>query len=373
MKICMIGKFPPIQGGVSARTFWLVKGLVKKDITIHMVTNANCVEREYYIDDRSAALPENVIIHDIQSEIPWHIPDSKLYISGLLEKALEVVDENHIDIIESNFLVPYGIVGFMLSGMTNIPHVVRHGGSDIEKFLKVGVFSRTLKDTIRKAAVIISDDRNRKIFDNINPNVHAIPRYVPDEKNFKPGIHPHKLPVFAYIGKINHFWKHKSLDKIVEIFSGIKNKYVLRFVGQGKGFKEFSKYINKIALKTYLFENFIHPVNMPDLLSQTDFLIRFEANDPVKDISNIVSEALLAGTAIITDRYMDIDEYTKYIRITSKKQVVRIDLKDLKNSQEKINSLIDNWQGPKRYNPEVVYGYDRYIEDNFRIYAGILA
>ncbi len=373
MKICMIGKFPPIQGGVAARTFWLVKGLAEQDVTIHVVSNANCVEQEYFINDQGPQLPGNVIIHDIKPEIPWHIPYSNLYIPRLLEKALEVIEENHIDIIETNFLVPYGIVGHIVSGMTNIPHIIRHGGSDIAKFLKGGVFGRTLKETIRKAAVIISDNKSRKTFEDINPSVHAVPRYIPDERVFKPGLYPHELPVFAYIGKINYYWKHKSLDKIVEIFSGIKNHFVLNFIGQGNGFREFSEYINRQALKTHHFEKFVHPAHMAALFNRVDFLLSFEENNPIKDFSNIVSEALWAGVKIISDQVMDFSEYAKYAHFIPENHVVRIDLKNIKKSRLKINELIDEWHGPKRCNPKIVYGYNRYIEDNFRIYKDFLA
>jgi hypothetical protein len=36
----MIGKFPPIQGGVSMRTFWTAHGLAALGHEVHVVTNA---------------------------------------------------------------------------------------------------------------------------------------------------------------------------------------------------------------------------------------------------------------------------------------------------------------------------------------------
>ena len=40
MRICIIGKFPPIQGGVSMRTYWRAHGLAALGHEIHVVTNA---------------------------------------------------------------------------------------------------------------------------------------------------------------------------------------------------------------------------------------------------------------------------------------------------------------------------------------------
>src|SRR6516225_9308974 len=40
MKICIIGKFPPIQGGVSVRTYWSAHDLAARGHEVHVVTNA---------------------------------------------------------------------------------------------------------------------------------------------------------------------------------------------------------------------------------------------------------------------------------------------------------------------------------------------
>jgi len=43
MKICLIGKYPPIQGGVSTRNFAFAHSLAQQGHTIHVVTNAKDV------------------------------------------------------------------------------------------------------------------------------------------------------------------------------------------------------------------------------------------------------------------------------------------------------------------------------------------
>jgi hypothetical protein len=40
MRICIISKFPPIQGGVSMRTYWSAHGLAALGHEVHVVTNA---------------------------------------------------------------------------------------------------------------------------------------------------------------------------------------------------------------------------------------------------------------------------------------------------------------------------------------------
>jgi len=368
MNICMISKFPPIQGGISAKTFWLAKGLAESGTTVHVVTNANFVEEDYYIDDQSPELSPDLRVHNVKPDIPWHIPYSELYVPRLLDKAMEVVDENQIDIIDANYLIPYGIVGYLLSNITGLPYVLRHGGSDIAKFLEQGIFSHLLTDVTRKAAAIITDDKNRTILETINSNVHVLPRYIPDERYFKPAMNSHDIPTFAYIGKTNYYWKHKSLDKIVEIFSGVKNPYALHFVGQGKGFTEFAKFVSEHDLKTHEFKKFIHPVHMPSLLGNIDYLLYFEKDNPIKDFSNILCEALWSGLTIITDQTMDISEYAQYTQGVPANQIIRLNLEDINVTQKEITALINQWSGPARFNVGIDYGYDRYIEKTLRIY-----
>jgi len=40
LRICIIGKYPPIQGGVSMRTYWTAHGLAARGHEVHVVTNA---------------------------------------------------------------------------------------------------------------------------------------------------------------------------------------------------------------------------------------------------------------------------------------------------------------------------------------------
>lgn len=368
MKICIISKYPPIQGGISSHIFWLSKGLAEKGVEVHVVTNANCVEEEYSIEDRPEMNIPNLFVHFVKSDIPWHIPYSELYIARLLDKALEIIEKHQIDIIDTNYLIPYGMVGYLVSKMTGLPYIIRHGGSDLAKFFNEGMFKHILKKTIQNAAVVLTDEKNKELFNELNPNFHVHPRYIPDERYFKPSFASHELPRFAYIGKVNHYWKYKSLDKIVNIFSGIKEKHELLFISQGKGIKDFSKFIKDQKLNTYEFKNFVHPTNMPDLLKNIDFLLCFTQDNPMRDFSNIISEALWAGIPIVTDITNKVKEYTKYIDITSGDQIINITLDDIETAQGEISTIINNWEGPARYTNEINYDYDKYINANLEIY-----
>ena len=371
MRICLISKFPPIQGGIASKSYWLAQGLAEQGVETHVVTNANCVEKEYFIEDTPPETPPNLIIHFVDPDIPWHIPYSDLYVPRLLDKALQVTRENQIDLIDTGYLIPYGIVGYLLSEITGIPYVLRHGGSDIEKFLLESVFNDLLKKVIQKAAAIITDSHNRELFQSFNSSLHMVPRYIPDERSFKPSISPHGTPTFAYIGKINHYWRHKSLHRIVDIFSGLKRDYRLIFVGQGKGLEDFSGFVSGHDLAKCEFRQFVHPANMPRLLNEIDFLICFAKDNPIHDFSNVFCEALWSGVTVITDETMDLNIYTEYVKLAAETQIVNLPLDDVGATQSKIIEIIKGWEGPSRYNNKLKYDFNRYLDANLEIYHRI--
>ena len=44
MRVCLIGKYPPIQGGVSMRTYHMAHELAKRGHQVQVITNAREVE-----------------------------------------------------------------------------------------------------------------------------------------------------------------------------------------------------------------------------------------------------------------------------------------------------------------------------------------
>jgi hypothetical protein len=49
--ICIIGKSPPIQGGVSRTTFWWAYALSSQGVDVHLVTNSREVEYQFRISE----------------------------------------------------------------------------------------------------------------------------------------------------------------------------------------------------------------------------------------------------------------------------------------------------------------------------------
>ena len=108
-KIAFLSKYPPIEGGISSKTFWLARGLAQRGHEIHVITHDISAGREYSINGCSEPLGTdlNIQIHRTPS-LPWHIPEDSEYTLSLIDTAIEVLREHKIQVLDSGYLVPYG-------------------------------------------------------------------------------------------------------------------------------------------------------------------------------------------------------------------------------------------------------------------------
>jgi glycosyltransferase involved in cell wall biosynthesis len=140
VRICLIGKFPPIQGGVSMRTYWAAHALAARGHEIHVVTNAKEVRPPFRMHMRAqdwqrceASYGEgSVTVHwtDPVDRSQTYIPMASPFVSKLAGIALRLHAEHPFDVIHSFYLEPYGVAGHLAAQMTGVPHVTRTAGSD---------------------------------------------------------------------------------------------------------------------------------------------------------------------------------------------------------------------------------------------------
>jgi glycosyltransferase involved in cell wall biosynthesis len=140
VRICIIGKYPPIQGGVSMRTYWSAHGLAALGHAVHVVTNAKEAVAPFRMLMRTsdwercaAAYGDgSVTVHwtDPVDRSQSYIPMASPFVSKLAGTVAQVHAERPFDVIYSHYLEPYGVAGFLAAQMTHVPHVTRMAGSD---------------------------------------------------------------------------------------------------------------------------------------------------------------------------------------------------------------------------------------------------
>lgn len=207
LKVCFIGKYPPIQGGVSARGALLVSELSKLDHDVHVVTNASDVVKAYEIwtpgtseqmdlsaDGKGSTVPSSIRVVRQPSSLTRHIPNSSAAVSRLAGAALEVVRANQCDLIFSNYLEPYAVAAHLVANWTGLPHVVKTAGSDRFRLMKHPDMAPAYKAVLRSAACIIGPDHTLSALGiDGAAQAPAIPAIVPAEL-FHDDVEPLCLP-----------------------------------------------------------------------------------------------------------------------------------------------------------------------------------
>jgi glycosyltransferase involved in cell wall biosynthesis len=170
MRICVIGKYPPIQGGVSAQTYWMCRALAENGHDVFVVTNADEVEENYRIrmlgDDwrrLSYRVPGAGTVTARYSRA-WdpvryfYVPNGNPSVTKLTGIATEVVRSNSCDVIFAFYLEPYGIAASIVGQWTGVPVILRHAGSDRYVLMDHPDAGLAYREVLRQAAGVITDE-----------------------------------------------------------------------------------------------------------------------------------------------------------------------------------------------------------------------
>src|SRR3989338_7466171 len=281
MNILIIGKYPPIQGGVSSQTYWLAKGLGEKGHRVYVVSNCWEVEQTFREDlkddDLSLLEPKNVHLFSTTPGFRSAIPYSRSYESRLMSMALDVIQEHDIQIIYSHYLLPYGVAALMAKKLTGIPWAVQHAGSDIGRLIFNSQLKNIFLECFRNADKTIGYANTRqKFIENgisLETLVHirrAIDTSVfhQEAEEFDFSLHgiSGDTPIFTYFGKISAL---KKTNEYLDAASQIKNEnFALVFVTEtGKNKEKLESYAASIGIREKcLFLPFQPPWKIPGIM-----------------------------------------------------------------------------------------------------------
>ena len=166
MRICVIGKFPPIQGGVSMRTYWATHALAMRGHDVQVVTNAKEARPPFRMHMRAQDWKRceasygsgSVTVHwtDPVDGSQSYIPMASPFVSKLAAIALRVHSERPFDVIYSHYMEPYGVAGHLAARMAGVPHVVRMAGSDAGRLWRHPQLEALYDHVLRSAEVVIA-------------------------------------------------------------------------------------------------------------------------------------------------------------------------------------------------------------------------
>jgi glycosyltransferase involved in cell wall biosynthesis len=166
VRICIIGKFPPIQGGVSAQSYWSAHALARCGHDVHVVTNAKEAVAPFRMLMSAQDWKRCAAAHDSGSvTVHWtdpadhsqsYIPMASPFVSKLAAMAARAHSERPFDVIHSYYLEPYGVAGWIAAQMTGVPHVVRTAGSDAGHLWHHPQLEPLYDHVLRSAAAVVA-------------------------------------------------------------------------------------------------------------------------------------------------------------------------------------------------------------------------
>ena len=237
MRVCIVGKYPPIEGGVSTTTYWLARGLASRGHEIHIVTNADEVEDRYRMRldaaDAEMLQPQfdnggSVRVHHVESfdaVAMAHIPEANPYFTRLASLATDIVRRYECAVVLASYLEPYGMAGWFAANRCDRPLLIRHAGSDIDRLARVPDLGLAYKEILRDATAVLTFPRLVRRFASMGvvpSRIAQAPQYLPDSRVFNPhgpaldvgamaicdgagspsNLHGQAVPTFGVYGKI---------------------------------------------------------------------------------------------------------------------------------------------------------------------------
>lgn len=396
MRICLIGKYPPIEGGVSSKVYWLAKALGEMGHEIHIVTNAWEVEKRYREQIKDTDLdeyyqPQNVYVHNTDPFIdPAYIPYANPYTEKIASLAIDVIKEFDLQIIDSWYILPYVVSGFLAKIITNKPQIMRHAGSDMSRlldspFLKslfISLFKKV--DKIATFSVMtktfesfgVSEEKlfyNRNISVNtdiFNPKIEPIDLSIYIEKEINDN-----MPVITYIGKLNIA---KGVYELIEAASMIKEDFLLLFITQNNDLENFQKFIQDKGLEgKSLFWGFMPPWRIPSIIKRSECVVMPERDFPiVQHVPILPREVLATGGCLILSS--ELYQKLKWLGLCDKENLLVVNPKNISEFRIALETVLQKSDYIKtiksnaRELSEKVEHFKEYVDDTIQLYEEVL-
>jgi len=166
VKVCIIGKYPPIQGGVSMRTYWSAHGLAARGHEVHVVTNAKeavspfrmYMRAEDWAQCQATYGAGSVVVHwtDPIDRSQSYIPMASPFVTKLAATAARIHSDAAFDLVYSHYLEPYGVAGHLAAQIMGVPHVVRMAGSDAGRLWHHPQFEALYDHVLKSAEIVVA-------------------------------------------------------------------------------------------------------------------------------------------------------------------------------------------------------------------------
>lgn len=360
MKFCRVTKYPPIQGGVSSGAYWLTKNLGEAGHANLIITNANECEEWFHEDfteeDLKKLEPKNTKLFNItidkKSLAP--VPSFKPYTILLSSMMFDVLERESVDLIESHYLVPYGVSAILYKKLseTKIPVILKPSGSDTQNLLFKPSYRSCLLKTIREFNYIFVNTNKQKLFISENFDVPEEKIFVVgipiDTKSFNPNIAPIDVrtfderinpekPILTFFGKIT---KTKGVLEFINAAKKLEIDYQILFVGDGPFKNDLKIAVNQLGISDKVFYARPQPPwRVPEIINASSIIVVPQYRFPIKvHFSTVLKEAMACEKPVLASNEISGVEHW----IENGKTGFIIDPGNINAFSERIEYLIKN-------------------------------
>lgn len=341
MRICLIGKFPPVEGGVSMRTYWMAHALARRGHDVHVVTNAKEVEPSSCMLMRDEDLIRcgasygsgSVSVHwtDPVDRSQTHIPMASPFVSKLVSLAAEAHREQPFDVVHSFYMEPYGIAAHLVAEIVQRPHVVRMAGSDAGRLWQHPQFAPLYDHVLRSADAVLAagEVARRAVARGIDPSrIFFGGNFTVPEDVFTPvgpvldlaalrraaEADPTSRPLVwgKFTGEYPHFGIYGKIGAAKGSFALLEAMALLKHDGVNAGLvalahgsppieKQFRERATALGLEDHVLQvPFVPHWRVPEFLRGCRAVCCLEQGFPIAFHTPIVArEVLLAGSCLV--------------------------------------------------------------------------
>ena len=313
MRLVLVGKYPPIQGGVSARTYWTARWLAARGHDVHVVTNADEVEPAFRIalqpGDDAWLEPPGVRVWRTSQHGPSarHIPDQSPFVTKLASLATAAVEACDADAIVSHYLEPYAVAAHLAATFTDRPLIVRHAGSDVGRLMLDPQLRPCYEGILRRAALVCGSPSTLEEFAAAgvgDDRLHRDPGSALPVEVFHPGVDPVRLVDAPAIGIYGKVGPAKGTYDLVAAVGALRDRGVRCDVVAlcGGDVDSFRRAVADAGLagRFHLFP-FVAPWRVPGMLKGLRAACFLERDFPItRHGPGIPEEVLAVGTPLVT-------------------------------------------------------------------------
>jgi glycosyltransferase involved in cell wall biosynthesis len=212
-RVCVVGKYPPIQGGVSAQSYWMCRWLAERGHQIDIVTNADEVEECCRLspdeladgDDPADGRPGALRVWRTESPTPAyrHIPQTNPVVTKLTSLALEAIHAHNSELVVGFYLEPYAVAACLAAKLSRRPLLIRHAGSDVGRLLSVPQLGPAYRSILASADLVCARPAARRRFLELGvpaSRLAADPGWAVPRECFHPAAEP--LDINAHLATL---------------------------------------------------------------------------------------------------------------------------------------------------------------------------